>query len=143
MPQAQFEFQPRNSFRTVSTTNAGLLEFRGTAPHLFRKESRSCPVISSPYLRVHAKQALGVPRRSRNHLVSFFSTPCRQPKSGIAARSFRVDILGTETSRWRMDHDTAQCVERLRSVLKSQYHAALATLRQAIDACPDDLWVSE
>jgi hypothetical protein len=30
--------------------------------------------------------------------------------------------------------------EPLRSVLKSQYHAALAMLRDAIDKCPDDLW---
>ena len=28
----------------------------------------------------------------------------------------------------------------LRSVLKSQYHAALAMLRDAIDRCPDELW---
>jgi len=31
----------------------------------------------------------------------------------------------------------------LRSVLKSQYHAALATLRGAIEACPRELWVSD
>lgn len=30
----------------------------------------------------------------------------------------------------------------LRSALKSQYHAALAMLRQAIRRCPDDLWTS-
>jgi len=28
----------------------------------------------------------------------------------------------------------------LRSALKSQYHAALAMLREAIDRCPDNLW---
>jgi hypothetical protein len=28
----------------------------------------------------------------------------------------------------------------LRESLKSQYHAALAMLHQAIEICPDDLW---
>ncbi|MCE9634100.1 MAG: DinB family protein [Planctomycetes bacterium] len=28
----------------------------------------------------------------------------------------------------------------LRAILKSQYHAALAMLRETIDRCPDDLW---
>jgi hypothetical protein len=32
--------------------------------------------------------------------------------------------------------------EVLRSTLKSQYHATLAMLRQAVERCPDDLWVS-
>ena len=31
----------------------------------------------------------------------------------------------------------------IRTVLKSQYHAALAMLRQAIDKCPEDLWYSK
>lgn len=30
----------------------------------------------------------------------------------------------------------------LRSVLKSQYHAALAMLREAIERCPDETWTS-
>ncbi len=29
-----------------------------------------------------------------------------------------------------------------RAALKSQYHAALAMLRQAIERCPDDLWIA-
>jgi DinB family protein len=32
--------------------------------------------------------------------------------------------------------------QNLRSVLKSQYHAALAMLREAIDRCPDETWTS-
>jgi len=31
----------------------------------------------------------------------------------------------------------------VRAALKSQYHAALATLKQAIDRCPDDLWTAQ
>jgi hypothetical protein len=31
----------------------------------------------------------------------------------------------------------------LRAILKSQYHAALAMLRDAIEKCPDDLWKNE
>lgn len=31
----------------------------------------------------------------------------------------------------------------LRTALKSQYHAALAMLRQTMEECPDDLWVSQ
>jgi len=31
----------------------------------------------------------------------------------------------------------------LRSAIKGQYHAALAMLREAIERCPDDLWVSD
>jgi hypothetical protein len=30
--------------------------------------------------------------------------------------------------------------EAMRTALKSQYHGALAMLRQAIERCPDDLW---
>jgi hypothetical protein len=30
----------------------------------------------------------------------------------------------------------------VRKALKSQYHAALAMLRQAVESCPDDLWTS-
>jgi hypothetical protein len=30
----------------------------------------------------------------------------------------------------------------LRGMLKSQYHAALAMLRDAVERCPDDLWVN-
>ncbi len=36
--------------------------------------------------------------------------------------------------------DSTNATEALRSALKSQYHAALAMLRQAIERCPDDLW---
>src|SRR5688572_18507228 len=32
--------------------------------------------------------------------------------------------------------------ETLRSILKSQYHAALAMLRETLERCPDDLWTS-
>jgi hypothetical protein len=31
----------------------------------------------------------------------------------------------------------------LRAMFKSQYHAALAMLRDTIERCPDDLWLSE
>jgi hypothetical protein len=31
----------------------------------------------------------------------------------------------------------------LRSILKSQYHAALAMLRETIELCPDDVWYSD
>ena len=37
---------------------------------------------------------------------------------------------------------SADAIAVLRSALKSQYHAALAMLRQAIEQCPEDLWVS-
>lgn len=37
---------------------------------------------------------------------------------------------------------TANTTDALRATLKSQYHAALAMLRQAIDLCPDDVWSS-
>jgi hypothetical protein len=33
-------------------------------------------------------------------------------------------------------------IPNLHAVLKSQYHTALAMLRQAIDQCPDDLWLA-
>lgn len=33
--------------------------------------------------------------------------------------------------------------EGLRAALKSQYHAALAMLREAVESCPDDLWLSD
>lgn len=33
-------------------------------------------------------------------------------------------------------------IQTLRSVLKSQYHASLAMLRETLERCPDDLWSS-
>ncbi len=35
-----------------------------------------------------------------------------------------------------------RALKSLRDALKSQYHAALAMLREAIDRCPDDLWTA-
>ena len=34
-------------------------------------------------------------------------------------------------------------METVRPILKSQYHAALAMLREAIERCPEDLWSSK
>ena len=39
--------------------------------------------------------------------------------------------------------ESTRAAEALRSALKSQYHAALAMLREAIEKCPDDLWASD
>jgi hypothetical protein len=36
--------------------------------------------------------------------------------------------------------DALSRTDRLRAILKSQYHASLAMLRQAIDLCPEPLW---
>jgi len=36
--------------------------------------------------------------------------------------------------------DIESYTEALRSILKSQYHAALAMLRETIERCPDELW---
>jgi hypothetical protein len=33
--------------------------------------------------------------------------------------------------------------DKLRAVLKSQYHASLAMLRQALERCPEDLWYNK
>ena len=41
-----------------------------------------------------------------------------------------------------MSTPSPDAAEILRSAIKGQYHAALAMLRQAIERCPDDLWVS-
>ena len=39
--------------------------------------------------------------------------------------------------------ESTRTSEALRSALKSQYHAALAMLREAIEKCPDELWASD
>ena len=41
------------------------------------------------------------------------------------------------------DDSDAAVVEILRASLQGQYHAALAMLRQAIEACPDDMWIRD
>jgi hypothetical protein len=38
--------------------------------------------------------------------------------------------------------DNTIATEMLRTAFKSQYHAALAMLKDAIERCPDELWVS-
>lgn len=40
------------------------------------------------------------------------------------------------------DGGVAERPTEIRAVLKSQYRAALGTMRQAIERCPEDLWVS-
>lgn len=50
----------------------------------------------------------------------------------------RLITLGDETQKgYVMDS-----VEIMRPILKSQYHATLAMLRDAIERCPDRLWAS-
>lgn len=39
--------------------------------------------------------------------------------------------------------DLGGFVESVRAMLKSQYHAALAMLRESIERCPEDLWYSD
>ncbi len=39
--------------------------------------------------------------------------------------------------------DIRSYTEELRAVLKSQYHATLAMLRETIEGCPDELWFSK
>jgi len=39
--------------------------------------------------------------------------------------------------------EAGNTTDLLRTVLKSQYHASLAMLRQALEKCPDDLWYSK
>jgi hypothetical protein len=39
--------------------------------------------------------------------------------------------------------DAAHATAALSSVLKSQYHASLAMLRECIETCPDALWLDE
>jgi hypothetical protein len=38
--------------------------------------------------------------------------------------------------------DIESYTEALRTILKSQYHATLAMLRETIERCPDELWVA-
>jgi lambda repressor-like predicted transcriptional regulator len=33
--------------------------------------------------------------------------------------------------------------ETLRAILKSQYHAALAMLKEALERCPEEVWFSQ
>lgn len=45
-----------------------------------------------------------------------------------------------------MTHDAGAAalpMDALRASLKSQYHAALAMLREAVERCPDELWARE
>jgi hypothetical protein len=39
--------------------------------------------------------------------------------------------------------DLEACTLALRAALKSQYHAALAMLRESIERCPDELWYDD
>ena len=41
-----------------------------------------------------------------------------------------------------MPEPAAASTESIRTILKSQYHASLAMLRDAVEKCPDDLWTS-
>jgi hypothetical protein len=61
--------------------------------------------------------------------------------------TWRDSVLGSYFEECAMGNrkpalDTTTATEALRATLKSQYHAALAMLQQAIDLCPDDAWSS-
>jgi hypothetical protein len=43
----------------------------------------------------------------------------------------------------KRDHSGHITIDVFRSVLKSQYHAALAMLRETIEQCSDDVWFSQ
>lgn len=49
----------------------------------------------------------------------------------------------TEPGDVPLSTETTNRHEALRTALKSQYHAALAMLRDAVERCPDDLWLSD
>jgi hypothetical protein len=60
---------------------------------------------------------------------------------------FRIHYLATPLPnempvRMRNMNSNGPSTEMLRTVLKNQYHAALAMLRQSIEKCPEDLWYS-
>jgi hypothetical protein len=42
----------------------------------------------------------------------------------------------------RLKEPLVDITDKLKSVLKSQYHAALALLRETLERCPDDVWSS-
>ena len=46
-------------------------------------------------------------------------------------------------SQMEREPEASKTTDILRSVLKSQYHASLAMLRQALERCPEDLWYSQ
>src|SRR5262245_54995568 len=41
------------------------------------------------------------------------------------------------------DPSTGKITEELRTILKSQYHATLAMLRETIERCPDHVWLNK
>lgn len=46
-------------------------------------------------------------------------------------------------SRESKTSDSGNQTKALRAILKSQYHASLAMLRETIERCPDDVWFSK
>jgi hypothetical protein len=38
--------------------------------------------------------------------------------------------------------ETAVGTDEIRKIIKSQYHASLAMLRETIERCPEELWMS-
>ena len=70
-------------------------------------------------------------------MVTYRSQHHPAPTEGPAGKSFACRQGNMAATQREDSHSTR---DALRVVLKNQYHASLAMLRQAIEKCPDDLW---
>lgn len=70
--------------------------------------------------------------------------PNKAPGADLAslASSLTLSILieGVAMNREGKPLDIEGSTEGLRAILKSQYHATLAMLRETIERCPDEVW---
>ena len=86
--------------------------------------------------------------RDYNRMVALGITFVREPKTeSYGTVAVFKDLYGNlwdllELKAGRVPRSAGRDgMASIRTVLKSQYHAALAMLRQAIEECPDDLWL--
>lgn len=97
------------------------------------------PDIELPLTDFHARML-----SSNTAIVMYRSTTRRS--DGTVSEALRSSVWLLSDDRWQMALHQGTPINRapldatLRSTIASQYHSALAMLRQTIERCPEDLW---
>ncbi|MHB1341321.1 MAG: nuclear transport factor 2 family protein [Coriobacteriia bacterium] len=99
----------------------------------------SLPDITLPLQDFHARTL------SENTAIVMYRSTTRRP-DGTVSEALRSSVWVLSDGRWQMALHQGTPINRapldttLRSTISSQYHAALAMLREAIERCPKSLW---
>ena len=131
VPRLRLPYDARRGPSRSAVRDSGLRQSEGRLPVLIRTDVQSTSIL----------RVASLARKSGTNIFgsSFGKSPARvDPVIAIATVEGHVSVKAADVQSRPMG-DTLPV---LRSVLKSQYHASLAMLREAIQRCPPEEWLS-